>query len=49
MRHSLLPFVAVPLCVLLCSCGFMIPAQQYAGDRKGMSEIAVMAWAPRGA
>jgi hypothetical protein len=42
MRHSLLPFAAVPLCVLLCSCGFMTPAQQYAGVRKGMSEIAVI-------
>lgn len=40
MRHSLLPFVAIPLSVMLCSCGFMTSAQQYAGDRKGMSEIA---------
>ena len=42
MRHSLLPFVAIPLSVVRCSCGFMTPAQQYAGDRKGMSEIAVI-------
>ena len=42
MRHSLLPFVAIPLSIVLCSCGFMTPAQQYAGDRKGTSEIAVI-------
>ena len=42
MRHSLLPFAAVSLSVLLCSCGFMTPAQQYAGDRKDVSEIAVI-------
>ncbi len=42
MRHSLLAAAAVPLSVMLCSCGFMTPAQQYAGDRKGMSEIAVI-------
>ena len=42
MRHSLLPFVALPLSVVLCSCGFMTPAQQYAGNRKSTSEIAVI-------
>ena len=42
MRKSLLPFAAVSLSVLLCSCGFMTPAQQYAGDRKDVSEIAVI-------
>jgi hypothetical protein len=42
MRYSLLPFAAVSLSVLLCSCGFMTPAQQYAGERKVMSEIAVI-------
>lgn len=42
MRNSLLPFAAVPLSVLLCSCGFMTPAQQYAGDRKAVAEIAVI-------
>jgi hypothetical protein len=42
MRHLPLSFAAVPLSVLLCSCGFLTPAQQYAGDRKGMSEIAVI-------
>ncbi|WP_201492506.1 hypothetical protein [Rubrivivax sp. A210] len=42
MRNLLLPLAAVPLSVLLCSCGFMTPAQQYAGERKVMSEIAVI-------
>jgi hypothetical protein len=42
MRNSLLLFAAVSLSVLLCSCGFMTPAQQYAGDRKEVSEIAVI-------
>ena len=42
MRHSLLPLAAVMLSVLLSSCGFMTPAQQYAGDRKDGSEIAVI-------
>lgn len=42
MRNLLLPLAAVPLSVLLCSCGFMTPAQQYAGERKAMSEIAVI-------
>ena len=42
MRKSFLPFAVVALSVLLCSCGFMTPAQQYAGDRKDMSEIAVI-------
>lgn len=42
MRKLLLPLAAVPLSVLLCSCGFMTPAQQYAGERKDMSEIAVI-------
>ena len=42
MRQSILPFAAIPLSSLLCSCGFMTPAQQYAGDRKLMSEIAVI-------
>ena len=42
MRTLLLPFVAVPLSVLLSSCGFMTPAQQYAGERQVMSEIAVL-------
>ena len=42
MRKSLLPVSAVSLSVLLCSCGFMTPAQQYAGDRKDVSEIAVI-------
>ena len=42
MRNSLLLFAAVSLSVLLCSCGFMTPAQQYAGDRKAAAEIAVI-------
>ena len=42
MRHSLLPLAAVMLSVLLSSCGFMTPAQQYAGDQKDVSEIAVI-------
>ena len=42
MRNSLHLLSAVSLSVFLCSCGFMTPAQQYAGDRKDMSEIAVI-------
>jgi hypothetical protein len=42
MRHSLRPFAAVSLSVLLCSCGFMTPAQRYAGERKATSEIALI-------
>ncbi len=42
MRNSLLPFAAVTFSVMVCSCGFMTPAQQYAGDRKNLSEIAVI-------
>ena len=42
MRNSLHLLSAVSLSVLLCSCGFMTPAQQYAGDRKDVSEIAVI-------
>lgn len=33
---------AVLLSTLLCSCGFMTPAQQYTGERKSASEIAVI-------
>lgn len=42
MRNPLCPFAAVSLSALLCSCGFMTPAQQYAGDRKAVSEVAVV-------
>jgi hypothetical protein len=42
MRNSLHSLTAVALSVMLCSCGFMTPAQQYAGDRKALSEIAVI-------
>lgn len=42
MRHLLSSFPAAALSVLLCSCGFMTPAQQYPGDRRATSEIAVV-------
>jgi hypothetical protein len=42
MRKPLPTVFAVSLSVLLCSCGFMTPAQQYAGEQKPMSEIAVI-------
>jgi len=42
MRNSFLLFAAASLSVLLCSCGFMTPAQQYTGDRKNVAEIAVI-------
>ena len=42
MRKSFLLFAAASLSVMLCSCRFMTPAQQYAGDRKDVSEIAVI-------
>ncbi len=42
MRHSLPTFFAISLSVSLCACGFMTPAQQYAGDQKAVSEIAVI-------
>jgi hypothetical protein len=42
MRHSLLPSAVASLSVLLCSCGFMTPAQQYAGDQRQVSEIAII-------
>ena len=42
MRKSFLLFAAASLSVMLCSCGFMTPAQQYAGDRKAAAEIAVI-------
>ena len=42
MRNTPFPFTAVPLSLLLCSCGFMTPAQQYDGDPKDVSEIAVI-------
>jgi hypothetical protein len=40
--RNLLPFAAVSLSVLLCSCGFMTPSQQYTGDRKDVADIAVI-------
>ena len=42
MRHALRPLAAASLSILLCACGFMTPAQQYPGDRKHPSEIAVI-------
>jgi len=42
MRHAILPYAAVSLSVWLCSCGFVTPSKQYAGDRKDASEIAVV-------
>ncbi len=42
MRNLRLALAAVPMSALLCSCGFMTPAQQYPGERKVMSEIAVI-------
>jgi hypothetical protein len=42
MHNRLFPFIAMLLSVLLCSCGFMTPPQQYAGAPKAMSEIAVI-------
>jgi len=42
MSKSLLLPAAVALSASLCACGFMTPAQQYAGDRKAASAIAVI-------
>jgi len=42
MRRSLFLPAAVLLSALLCSCGFMTPSQQYAGERRDVSEIAVI-------
>lgn len=42
MRRSLFPYAVVSMSALLCACGFMTPAQQYAGERKDASEIAVI-------
>jgi hypothetical protein len=42
MNRSFLPHAAILLSALLCSCGFMTPAQQYEGERKNSSEIALI-------
>jgi hypothetical protein len=42
MRLCLPQTTAVVLSTLLCSCGFMTPAQQYGGAPKPASEIAVI-------
>ena len=42
MRRSLPPLFAALLSTALGACGFMTPPQQYAGDRKPGSEIAVI-------
>jgi len=36
---NVIPFIAASM---LCSCGFMTPAKQYAGDSKGVTDIAVL-------
>jgi hypothetical protein len=33
---------AIAAACLLCSCGFMTPAQQYAGDKQAETDIAVL-------
>lgn len=42
MRHAMPAHTAVLLSTLLCSCGFMTPAQQYEGQKKPSSEIALV-------
>jgi hypothetical protein len=42
MPRSLFSSAAASLSAMLCSCGFMTPAQQYAGAQKDVSEIAVI-------
>ena len=42
MRYFLLLSSAVLLSASLCSCGFMTPAQQYAGEKKDASSIALI-------
>jgi hypothetical protein len=42
MHRSYLPIAAVLLSAVLSSCGFMTPAQQYAGEPKPAAEIAVI-------
>ncbi len=39
MKNSILTLATTSL---LCACGFMTPAKQYAGDRKDMADIAVI-------
>lgn len=34
--------LAVAMTAMLCSCGFMTPTQQYAGDTLGATDIAVV-------
>ena len=36
---KLIPFIVAPM---LCACGFMTPAKQYAGDRLDAADIAVL-------
>jgi hypothetical protein len=42
MRRSIALPVGVLFSTLLCSCGFMTPAQQYAGEQKASTEVAVI-------
>jgi hypothetical protein len=35
-------FIAAVMMAMLCSCGFMTPAKQYAEDERGASDIAVI-------
>ena len=34
--------ISVVMAAMLCSCGFMTPAKQYAGDGLGLSDVAVI-------
>lgn len=42
MRRSTSLHATALLSTLLCSCGFMTPTQQYAGEQKASSDIAVL-------
>jgi hypothetical protein len=42
MRHFLHPLATALLSTSLCACGFMTPAQQYAGERKDASAISLI-------
>jgi hypothetical protein len=42
MHHFNSLHATVLLSALLCSCGFMTPSQQYSGEQKALSEIAVI-------
>ena len=42
MRRSIVSYATVFMSAMLCSCGFMTPAQQYNGMKKETAEIAVI-------